>query len=102
MTLLLDTSTRSDDRISTQVLSINTWSLETESPTSINISPGTSQPSSTKFLIAVYVLGPTIFIGLCVIILVGFAVVCKMKITNQNRDSDEVIDTIYETINTSS
>ena len=106
---MLDTSTRSDDQISTQVLPVNTWSLETESPTSINISPGMSQPSSAKFLIPLYVLGPTIFIGLCVIVLVGFAVVCKIKITNQQidntsvrRDSDEVVDTIYETINTSS
>ena len=41
----------------------------------------------------------------------GFAVVCKIKITNRQigstsvdlpRDSDEAIDTIYETINTSS
>jgi hypothetical protein len=81
----------------------------TESPTSINI--GTTQPSS-KFLIPVYVLASIVAIGLCVI--VGFAVVCKIKITKQQidgtsadlqRDSDvnreyydEIVDTIYETI----
>ena len=108
---MLDTSTvhvtPSDDQISTYyVLPINTLSLESESPTSITI--GTSQPSSAKFLIPIYVLSSAVFIGLCVIVLVGFAVVCKITITKRQitsmsvrRDSNEVVDTIYETINTS-
>jgi hypothetical protein len=102
----------SDDQITTQVLPINTLNLGTDSPTSINIGIGTTQPSS-KFLIPVYVLASVIFIGLCVV--VGFAVVCKIKITKrqsdgtsadlqrESRENYEIAEPIiYETINTSS
>lgn len=99
----------SDGWNSTQVLPINTWNAKTESLTSIDI--GTAQPLS-KLLIPFYVLGSIIVVVLCV--LLGFAVVCKIKIknrqadstnidlqreTNSNREYCEIADTIYETIN---
>ena len=107
LSIIIDTNTGSDGLISTQVLPINTWNVKTESPTSIDI--GTAQPS--KLLIPLYVLGSIIVIVLCV--LLGFAVVCKIKIinrqadstnvdlqreTNSNREYCEIADTIYETI----
>ena len=108
LSIMIDTNTGSDGRISTQVLPINTWNIKTESPTSIDF--GTAQPSS-KLLIPLYVLGSVIVIVLCV--LLGFAVVCKTKVinqqagstnidlqreTNSNREYCEIADTIYESI----
>ena len=109
LSIIIDTNTGSDGLISTQVLHINTWNVKTESPKSIGF--GTAQPLS-KLLIPLYVLGSIIVIVLCV--LLGFAVVCKIKITNRqadntnvdlqretsnsNREYCEIADTIYESI----
>ena len=104
-------STRSDDRFSEQTPIDTMNHLKTESPTSIK-----ATTSSNRFLIPIYILASVIFIGLCVV--VGLAVVCKVKVmiqkwqagstveTNSHRNSDvnreyyEIVDTIYETINT--
>ena len=110
--MLGTTSARSDDRVSTQVLPVDTLNPETKSPTSIQ---KTTQPS-LKFLIPVYVLASIIIVCLCVV--VGLAVVCKVYYTKHraeslreveigdsdaNREYYEIVaDTIYETINTTS
>ena len=112
LNLLGTTSARSDDRIGTQVLPVDTLNPEIKSPTSIQ---KTTQPS-LKFLIPVYVLASIIIVCLCVV--VGLAVVRKVYYTklraeplrevemgdsDANREyyeSQIVADTIYETINT--
>ena len=107
--MLGTTSARSDDWVSTQVLPVDTLNPETESPTSIQ---KTTQ-LSLKFLIPVYVLASIIIVCLCVV--VGLAVVCKIYTKHRaeslreveigdsdaNREYYEIVaDTIYETINT--
>ena len=103
------TSTRSDDRFNTQT-PIDT--LETESPTSIK-----ATTSSNNSLIPIYALASVIIIGLCIVVGLAAAVVCRVKVMNLQRNSTvetdscrvsdvnreyyEIVDTIYETINTS-
>ena len=105
-------STRSDGWFSTQTPMDTLNRLETESSTSIK-----ATTSSNNSLILIYALASVIIIGLCIVVGLAAAVVCRVKVMKRQRNSTvetdscrvsdvnqeyyEIVDTIYETINTS-
>ena len=75
-------STRADDQFSTQTPIDTSNHLKTGSPTTIN-----TTTSSNNFLIPIYVLVSVIITGLCVVVGVAAAVVCRVKVMKRQRNS---------------